>query len=123
MTERLPIGGDLGMTEEDADEVTIMSVAGRLDTQSSARLSSRLGELLHAGRANLLIETSRLTYISSAGFRALLVAARAAAAKGGKLAVCGMTAPISRVVELAGLSAEFEIYASRDEALARLAAD
>jgi len=121
MAERQPDGGDLQMTEEDADDVTIVSVAGRLDTLSSARLSRRLGELLHAGRTNLLIETSRLTYISSAGIRALLVAARAAAANGGRLAVCSMTTPISRVTELAGLSAEFETYPSREEALAVIA--
>ena len=123
MAERHPIGGELRMTEEDTDDVTIVSVAGRLDTQSSARLSDRLGELLHTGRANLLIEASRLTYISSAGFRTLLVAARAATANGGRLAICSMAAPISQVVELAGLSAEFEIYASRAEALASLAAN
>lgn len=110
------------LTEEAAADVTIVAIAGRLDTQTSSRFSDRLGELLHCGQPHLLIEVSRLNYISSAGFRALLIGAKGAAEKGGRLAVCGVTAPIRRVIELAGLHDVFETFASREEALAKLAA-
>ena len=56
----------------------IVAVAGRLDTQTVARFSHRMGELLHAGHAQLLIEASRLSYISSAGLHAVLVATKGA---------------------------------------------
>ena len=109
------------LTEEATADVTIVAVAGRLDSSTSDRFGNRLGELLQAGRANLLIEASGLTYVSSTGIRALLLAAKSATAKGGRLVVCGMTAPIVEVMQLAGVASEFETFGSREEAMARFA--
>ena len=108
------------LIEEGTADVTIVAVAGRLDTRTAGQFSDRMSELLFAGPAQLLIEASRLNYISSAGFRALLIAAKGAADKGGRLAVCNMTAPMRRVVELAGLEAVLDTYPSREEALLSL---
>jgi anti-sigma B factor antagonist len=113
-------GSGMDLTEEAEADVTIVAIAGRLDTQTATRFGARLAELLGSGQPYLLIEASRLNYISSAGFRALLIAAKSADAKGGRLAMCGMTAPVQRVTEIAGLAAVFETYPSREEALAKL---
>jgi anti-anti-sigma factor len=108
------------LTEEATACVTIVAVAGRLDTGTSTRFVNRLDELLAAGPAHLLIEVSRLNYIGSAGLRALLVAAKGATTRGRRLAVCNMTAQIEQLVDLAGLGEVFETYKSREEALAKL---
>jgi anti-sigma B factor antagonist len=104
-------------SEESAGDVTVVSVAGRLDTETAGRFGTRLTELLRAGHSKLLIEASRLNYISSAGFRALIIAAKDAAAKGARLAVCSMTPPTRQLVEVAGLEQVFETYPSREEAM------
>jgi anti-sigma B factor antagonist len=62
------------LVEEAAAGVTIVAVAGRLDSQTARRFSTRLAELLCSNQPRLVIEASQLTYVSSAGFRALLVA-------------------------------------------------
>ena len=111
------------LTEEGSAEVTIVAVTGRLDTRTAGRFSSRMDELLGAGQAQLLIEASQLHYIGSAGFRALLLAAKGAAGKGGRFAMCNMTAPMQRALELAGLETVFETYPSREAALAKLRTD
>ena len=116
-------GAVMELTEEDAADVTVIAVAGRLNTETAARFSHRVGDLLHAGQAQLLIEASRLSYISSAGVRALLVANKVATDKGGRLAVCGMSASVRRVLEIAGLDETFESYPTREEALAKLPAN
>lgn len=108
------------LIEEGAADVTIVAVTGRLDTQTSRQLGLRLDELLQAGQAHLLIEASALHYMSSAGCRALLIAAKNATAVGGRLALCSMTPSVRRVVEVSGLDTAFETYMSREEALARL---
>jgi anti-anti-sigma factor len=108
--------------EEDSAELTIVVVAGRLDSQTSGRFSGRLSELYQSGEAQVLIELSRLTYISSAGCRALYVAARQATERGRHLTVCGMNEAVERVVELAGLGSQVRIYGSREEALAQMSA-
>ena len=109
------------LIEDNTADAMIVAVTGRLDSQSVQRFSDRLNELLCAGQSRLLIEASRLNYIGSAGFRALLLAAKRAAEQGGWLALCGMTAPISRTVEVAGLGAALPSYPSREDAFAKLA--
>jgi anti-anti-sigma factor len=110
----------MALLEEGDDDVTIVAVAGRLDTQTAGQFSSRVDELLQAGRMRLLIEASGLNYISSAGFCALLLAAKSATENGGKFAMCGMTAPMQRAMEAAGLDLVFETYPSRDAALGEM---
>lgn len=109
-------------TAEDTADLTIVTVAGRLDSAAASQFSGRLAELRQDGKPQLLIELSRLTYISSAGCRALFVAARHTAANGSQLALCGMNGAVRQVVELAGLSSQVGIYASREEAVTCLSA-
>lgn len=112
----------MNLTEEAAADVTIVAVDGRLDARTVDQFSDRLSALLRSGQARVLIEGSRLSYISSAGFRALLIGAKLSAQMGGRLAVCSLTAPIKRVIELGGFHDAFETYPSREEALAKLSA-
>ena len=109
------------LIEDNTADATIVAVTGRLDSQSAQRFGERLNELLLAGQSCLLIEASRLSYIGSAGFRALLLAAKRAAEQGGWVALCGTTAPISRAVEVAGLNTALPSYPSREAAFAKLA--
>jgi len=110
------------LTEEGAADVTILAVSGRLDSQTASRFSDRVRDLLGHGQAHLLIETSQLHYIGSAGLRALLLGAKHAAERGGWLALCSLNAPVKGMVEAAGLTAVFKTYSSREEALAELQA-
>jgi anti-sigma B factor antagonist len=112
----------MDLTEDGVMDITIVPVAGRLDSQTAPRFGDRLDELLHAGQALLLIEASELHYIGSAGLRALLLAAKRATDQGGWLALCGMTSSIHRMVEVAGLDAVLQTYPSREDALAKLSA-
>jgi anti-anti-sigma factor len=111
------------MALTEAAAVTIVAVAGRLDIQTAEQFSHRVGDLLHAGHSQLLIEASQLSYISGAGIHALLLATKSATDKGARLAVCGLSAPTRHVLEIAGLGEAFESYLSREEALAKLAAN
>jgi stage II sporulation protein AA (anti-sigma F factor antagonist) len=110
------------LTEEAADAVTIVAVAGRLDALAARQLGDRLTTLTSSGRSHLLIDASRLEYIGSLGLRALLVATRLAAEADGRLVLCNLTAPVRRVIDLGGFADCFEAYASRDEAMAKLSA-
>jgi anti-anti-sigma factor len=116
--------GDDGMdvAEENMAELRIVILAGRLDSESASQLSTRLADPARADRLPVLIELSRLTYISSAGCRTLFLASRQAAQRGGKLALCGMSGAVERVVDLAGLASRIEIYRTREEALTEMAA-
>jgi stage II sporulation protein AA (anti-sigma F factor antagonist) len=108
------------LTEEAAGEVMVVAVNGRLDAEAARQFGERLAALIHDGRSQLLIEASKLDYIGSLGLRALLVAANLAAEAKGWVALCSLTAPVRRVIELGGFGTIFQPYPSREEALAKL---
>ena len=56
----------------------VVEVAGRLDSVTSSELEKEILSQLQSGENNLLIDFAGLDYISSAGLRVLLMAAKKA---------------------------------------------
>ena len=69
----------------------------------------------------LLFDFSELDYISSAGLRVVLVAAKRLKPLGGKLAVYGMQPQVKEVFEISGFLRILEIAHSREDAIRRVA--
>jgi anti-anti-sigma factor len=107
------------LTEESAENVTIVAVTGRLDAGSARQLGERLDTLIRSGQVHLLLDVAGVDYIGSMGLRALLVATRLAADSKGRLLLCGLTAPVRRVIDLGGFGDCLEGFGSRHEAMAK----
>jgi anti-anti-sigma factor len=108
------------IAEEQAGDVTIIAVNGQVDSNSAKTFEEKLTSLFTSGRNRVVIDFKNLAYITSAGFRALLVAGKLAEKSNGKLALCNMTAEVSRVFDLGHMTDLFAIYPSREESLAKL---
>ncbi len=98
-------------------DVNLVQVAGRLDANSSPELEKKLVNLLESGEKDFLIDLAELDYISSVGLRVLLMAAKKAKASGGQVALNSLREHVLEVFEIAGFTAIFPIYVSREEAL------
>jgi len=98
------------------DELVIIELEGRLDSNTAGNLEKELIPLISADTKKMLIDFSDLNYISSAGLRTLLLAAKKMQSVKGKLALCNMQEFIKEVFELAGFTAIFKIFASPKEA-------
>lgn len=107
------------MIESSADGVTIVEPRGRIDTNGAKPFGDRLAELIRSGSRQIVIDLKHIQYISSAGFRALLIACKLTAATNGKLVLCGMSAEIRRLFDLGAFNDLFTICATRDEGLAK----
>src|SRR5262245_51782293 len=108
------------IAELNAGEITIVEVKGRIDSNTAKLFGERLGSLIKAGRARLIVDLRHIIYISSGGFRELLVAGQLAEETNGRLALCSLSAEVQRLFDLGAFTDLFAIYASRDEGLARL---
>jgi anti-anti-sigma factor len=97
---------------------SLVSIAGRLDMVSAGPLEQELEGLIGAGTRRLAIDMSRLDYLSSAGLRALLVAARRLQEGGGILTLIGLRGTVKEVLEIAGLTNAFPCYGDEQELLA-----
>ena len=109
----------LEMTEQRRDGATLLELKGRLDSDGAKALEGRLTALIAAGATRLVLDLEQLDYISSLGLRAILMAAKAAFAAKGKLVLCRPNAMVRRLFDV-GFANVFEIYDTREAALARV---
>lgn len=110
----------MDISEENKGDVTIVELKGRIDSNSAKIFGDKLTDLVTAGRARLILDLKDIIYISSAGFRALLLAGRVAEEKNGTIALCNVSSEVRRLFDLARFTDLFPIYSSRDEGLAKL---
>ena len=104
--------------EEREGDVVVLEPEGRVDSTTAPVLGERLTTVLSGRDTRLVLDLKSLEYISSAGFRMLLLAARRAEATGGRLVLCGVMGKVRQLFELAGFLDLLPLYTSREESLA-----
>ena len=97
--------------------IAAMTIDGRLSSAVADAFEDRLRGVLDDGAAQVVIDMSALTFISSSGLRALIVAAKRLSEGGGRIHLFGLGAPIREVFEVSGLLRIFPVHATRDEAM------
>ena len=108
----------MDLREEKVDGITVVEVKGRIDSTTAPALGERLTANLQAAKVRLLLDLSRLEYISSAGFRILLLAAKRADEAGSRLVLCGVSGKVRQLFDLGGFLDLFTIVGSREEGIA-----
>ena len=104
---------------ENAGDVVVAKVAGRLDSSSAPAAEEQLMRLIESNTPRLAIDLSNLEYISSAGLRMLLLVARKVQQANGKLALFGLAPNVREVFSISGFDTIFTV---RNDAAAALAA-
>ncbi|MBQ6534859.1 MAG: STAS domain-containing protein [Opitutales bacterium] len=105
------------ITQENIDNIAIVSLKGRLNVTTTADLEQVFNKLLAENRTKILVECRELEYISSAGLRVLLAAAKQFKKISGEIALAGLSQNVKQVFEISGFTSIFTIYTTRDEAV------
>lgn len=108
----------MNVTTTDINDVTLVCVEGKVDTNTSPQLEQTLSDLVAAGKINLLADFTELSFISSAGLRVLLATAKKTKAQSGELKVCGMNPTVKEVFDISGFSTILPVFETREQALA-----
>lgn len=103
--------------KEMTDGVVVLTPVGRVDSNSARAVEEALLPLFD-DTTPVLVDFGLLSYISSAGLRVLLLAARRSKATGVALTLAGMSKPVEEVFKISGFAKLFQIHADRAEALA-----
>jgi anti-sigma B factor antagonist len=107
---------------ETIGDVSCVVPVGRLDFDAAPGFQEALErELGGAGKppAAVIVDGTGLDYVSSAGLRAFLLAARAAQRAGIAFALCALQPAVREVFELSGFSRIIPVHADRASALAQ----
>lgn len=107
----------MDLIEEIVGEVTVLEVKGRIDSTTAPALGDRLTGFFAGSPRRLVLDLRELEYISSAGFRILLLAAKDAEQTAGQFVLCGLSDKARRLFDLGGFLDLFVIAASRSEAV------
>lgn len=102
--------------------ITVLTLAGRLDSCASEDFGKRLDTSLPKDGGPVLLDCTHLTFISSAGLRILLKGAKQMQNAGGTLALCALSENVHDVFAISGLLKVFPVHATRGEALPALEA-
>ena len=102
------------------NDVTVLEAHGRLDSTTASELGDRLIALVQAGQNAIVVDLKNIAYISSAGFRVLLIANHVAAEKRIKLALCGVIGEVRRLFEIGDFTGRFVICQTQADGIGQL---
>ena len=108
----------MNLNERNVGEVTVIEIAGRIDSVQSPKLHERVAALVTSGRSAILLDLSKVEYISSAGFRSLLLLARQAGQTGCRFVLCGLRPKVKQLFDLGGFLDLLPIAGTREEGIA-----
>jgi anti-anti-sigma factor len=110
------------ITEDLRDGIAALQLAGRVDSTTATGLQERLSQHVRSGCRGLIIDFKQVMYISSAGFRALLIAAQLGEGTRCSITLCGIGGEVRRMFEMGAFDQVFTILATREECASHLAA-
>ena len=102
-------------TSEENDILTVR-LEGSLDGKTAPEAREQLEGFL-AGKSKLILDLTKVDYLSSAGLRLLLVLYRELTARKGKLALLGVSEDIRTVMSHTGFLSFFTLVESTVEAV------
>lgn len=100
---------------------TLVIPEGRLDFSAAAAFQQHVEAVIAGGGtapATVIIDCARLDYVSSAGLRVFLLAARASQRAGIAFVLCALTPAVREVFDLSGFSRMITVHPDRAAALA-----
>ena len=99
-----------------------VSLNGRLIGTAASVLEAWVRALVERGEARVVLDCERLSYINSAGLRALLICARTCRREGGEFVLAALRPECRVVVSMSGFLSFIDLHETREAALAALVA-
>ncbi|MEI0531726.1 STAS domain-containing protein [Brachyspira pilosicoli] len=108
----------MSLNIEDKGKAKIVMLEGKLDVNLSVSLESELDALIDSGSNNLILEISKVEYLSSSGIRVFINMMRKVKDKNGRLVLASVPGSIKKILKTVDLEDLFEVFDTVDEALA-----
>ena len=104
---------NIEVVEERDNDVLVLLPVGRLDSTNARAFETIVMDHISKGEQRMIVDFSRLNFISSSGLRVLLIAAKKLSATQGKLVLCDMQEHIHEVFMISGFDQLIPVQDSR----------
>lgn len=111
------MGVGLHIVLEEIEHRVILRIDGRLDAATAPILERKVSNLIEEHHNHLILDFTRIDYLSSAGMRVLLSATKKLKAQKGGMVLFGLTEDVMEVIKMAGFDKILRIVSSEKEAL------
>jgi len=101
--------------KEQKDNIFIVSVEGRLDTDTSISLKEKVKDVINPGIAALIIDMERLDYISSMGLGCVFSIKKEVESMNGKFGMINLQPQIRKVFDIVKAIPDSSIFSSIDK--------
>jgi len=107
----------MNISESKQGNVTILKIEGKLNAMSSPELDKRLASMVESGTRQIVLDLAGLEYVSSAGLRVFLSAAKRLKQAQGKLALANLCAQVQQIFDIAGFESILPVLKTTNEAV------
>lgn len=108
----------MNVEREDHGQAVLLIVTGQVDMHTSPELRRHLRQSLDKRRTPVVADLTGVSFIDSSGLATLIEALQGVSRYSGKLRLVGLTPAVKNLFQLSNLTSIFEIYDTREEALA-----
>jgi anti-sigma B factor antagonist len=106
----------LSLETDILQNVSIMKVKGRVDSETAPELDTALTKLLNENRNKIILNLQSVEFLSSAGLRALVKALKGAQKAGGDVHLASVSQPIEVILRTVGMLQMFKMFSTNEEA-------
>jgi len=99
-------------------DVTVVDMTGRLDTQTSGYAYDEMVRIAKGEAGKVVLNVNNLEYLSSAGLRVILTAAKLLQAAAGEMKICQANGVVKDVLETSGFDNLVHMYDDEKGAVA-----
>ncbi len=100
-----------------AGEAVVLEVTGRIDSVTADAFDERIARLLASEPKLFVLDFANVAFLSSAGIRVLMLAAKKTRASGVRLALCSLPGNINQIFVISGIVPIFSIFPDRASAV------
>ena len=104
------------------DDTLIAMAPNRIDSANAPEFQTALQVAVDQHDCAMVLDMEELTYISSAGLRAMVLIARALRRKHEDLVLCSLTGPVRGIFQTGGFDKIIKLYDSQADAIASVGA-
>lgn len=110
----------LKIQEKRHGNITVLELHGSFDLNDHQFIEDKIHHLLTEDRKLIVFQCHRLSYISSAGIKSIILTLRKLDTVRGKLALCKLSEQIYHTFKKTGYAGLFPIFETEDEAINNL---
>jgi anti-sigma B factor antagonist len=103
------VGPDLVLTTEIEGDRTVIAIKGELDAYTAPALEDQIATLIAGEAPTVVLDLSETGFLDSSGLRAILTAHRKLTAAQGTLLLRTPSEPVTRLLEITGLTEHFRV--------------